>query len=622
MREQIRMGNDPLGDAFVQLRSPEQRRPLGATYTPEIIVAAMIRWAAEHEAPTRIIDPGAGSGRFVLAAADVFPDAKLVAIERDPLAALMLRANLAVRGLLPRATIIVGDYCTAPIGRVHGPSLFIGNPPYVRHHQIDAASKSWFGEAAKALDVPASKLSGLHIHFYLRTAQLAKRGDFGTFITSSEWLDVNYGKTLRHLLAGKLGGRALHVLDAKALPFAGAMTTGAITCFHVGARLPVLKVRAVKSLDKLNGLSSGKPINWSDIEKLPRWSVLLRAPKDVPAGCVELGELCRVHRGQVTEKHFFFRHIVEDGSCPAQTRSGLTEEDIRARKYHGQRESDAHLRIKALIERSLCADPTFHTILQEKVWRAARNPQSRRQPDVQASSTAGRFAFEAQLSTTFLDVVVGRRMFYCNEGALLVWVLAQFTPDYRRLTTDDLLFSNNSNVFVVDDETTRLSEATCLFHLRCFHRRPIRDQDRISDEWDERIVRFDELTCDSAGQRIFYFDYEGSAGALRNEIKCDREKRKWHENEELREAVYAFWQDMGPHFDHRPESFARWNALRSRLHAQGMAMPDVPDGDSNVRALLNALFSAKMGRPVGWGFKNLIEVAHHLAQGYPQHLLA
>jgi hypothetical protein len=300
LREQIRTGSDPLGDAFVQLRSAEQRRPLGAIYTPEIIVAAMIRWAAEHDAPTRIVDPGAGSGRFVLAAADAFPDAKLVAIERDPLAALMLRANLAARGMLPRATIIVGDYCTARIGRVQGRSLFIGNPPYVRHHQIEAASKLWFGEAAKALDVPASKLSGLHIHFYLRTAQLARPGDFGTFITSSEWLDVNYGKTLRHLLAGKLGGTALHVLDAKALPFAGAMTTGAITCFHVGARPPALKVRAVKSLDKLNGLSSGKPINWSDIEKLPRWSVLLRAPKDVPAGYVELGELCRVHRGQVT----------------------------------------------------------------------------------------------------------------------------------------------------------------------------------------------------------------------------------------------------------------------------------------------------------------------------------
>ena len=30
----IRLGQDPLGDAFMRLRPPDQRRPLGATYTP------------------------------------------------------------------------------------------------------------------------------------------------------------------------------------------------------------------------------------------------------------------------------------------------------------------------------------------------------------------------------------------------------------------------------------------------------------------------------------------------------------------------------------------------------------------------------------------------------------
>ena len=93
-------------------------------------------------------------------------------------------------------------------------------------------------------------------------------------------------------------------------------------------------------------------------------------------------------------KRFFFRHIVEDGSCPAITRSELTRDEIRARKYHGLRESLAHQRLKTLIERSLAANPAFHTILQEKVWRSARNPKARRQPDVQATSMAGRIAFE------------------------------------------------------------------------------------------------------------------------------------------------------------------------------------------------------------------------------------
>lgn len=106
-------------------------------------------------------------------------------------------------------------------------------------------------------------------------------------------------------------------------------------------------------------------------------------------------------------KRFFFRHCDEDGSCPAITRT-LTEAEIRARKYHGLRESEAHKRIKRLIERSLRADPSFHTetIQAEKYWRSESDPTKWRRPDVQASSAQRRFAFEAQLSTTFLDVVV------------------------------------------------------------------------------------------------------------------------------------------------------------------------------------------------------------------------
>jgi hypothetical protein len=86
------------------LGTPE-RAKLGATYTPAPIVDAMVAWAcAEAPKPGRVVDPGAGSGRFLIAAAQKFPDTELVAIEVDPLAALMLRANAAVHGFADRLT--------------------------------------------------------------------------------------------------------------------------------------------------------------------------------------------------------------------------------------------------------------------------------------------------------------------------------------------------------------------------------------------------------------------------------------------------------------------------------------------------------------------------------------
>jgi hypothetical protein len=299
--ERIRAGDDPLGEYFCRLRPPEVRRRHGATYTPKPIIHAMIAWAAEQAvAPRRVVDPGAGSGRFLMAAAKAFPRATLIAIEIDPLAALMTRANAAVLRFSDRLSVELTDYRGLSLSEIDGPTLFVGNPPYVRHHDISAAWKNWLSDAAGKFGFTASGLAGLHVHFFVKTHQLARAGDFGTFITAAEWLDVNYGAVLRHMLANGLGGTALHVIDPKALPFAGTFATGAISCFCIGRRPRHLTVRTVDTLEELAPLSAGRCINWNDIQPASRWSVLLRKPRTVRSGKIELGELFHVHRGQVT----------------------------------------------------------------------------------------------------------------------------------------------------------------------------------------------------------------------------------------------------------------------------------------------------------------------------------
>src|SRR5712691_8767747 len=46
LREEIRAGHDPMGEAFAGIRAAERRRALGQTYTPAPIVASMVGWAA------------------------------------------------------------------------------------------------------------------------------------------------------------------------------------------------------------------------------------------------------------------------------------------------------------------------------------------------------------------------------------------------------------------------------------------------------------------------------------------------------------------------------------------------------------------------------------------------
>lgn len=299
LRSRIAAGEDPLGEVFTMLRTPEERRDLGATYTPRDIVKAMLAWAREKPAPTRVVDPGVGSGRFLVAAAAAFPKAKLLGSEVDPLAAILARANLSVCGHAHRAEVMLQDYRNG-LAAVDGPTLFIGNPPYVRHHQIEPKWKTWLGKQAASLGLEASQLAGLHVHFFLATVLNAKPGDFGALITAAEWLDVNYGKLVRQLFLNRLGGQGVIVIEPTAAPFPDAATTAAITFFDIGTRPSSVRLRRVKKLKDLNDLSGGRVVRRERLEAESRWSRLTYGSRECPKGFVELGELCRVHRGQVT----------------------------------------------------------------------------------------------------------------------------------------------------------------------------------------------------------------------------------------------------------------------------------------------------------------------------------
>lgn len=272
-RQQILQGSDPLGDIYSGLRPNHVRRASGAIYTPSAIVTSMIEWAARAGTPARIVDPGTGSGRFLVAAAERFPRASLVAVETDPVAMLLLRANAAVRGFARRLTVNLADYRDIGLPPIDAPTLFVGNPPYVRHHDIPERSKAWFARTAARYGLKASKLAGLHIHFFLKTRELAQPGDYGAFITSAEWLDVNYGSVLRSLLSDGLGGLAIHILAPQLQPFADAITTGAITCFRVGGPPSQLRIRKITDLADLNGLtnSARDAVPWPTLRRARKW---------------------------------------------------------------------------------------------------------------------------------------------------------------------------------------------------------------------------------------------------------------------------------------------------------------------------------------------------------------
>lgn len=300
LRDRIRAGEDPLGETFCSVRSAAERRKDGAVYTPAPIVDSIISWAETVGEPDRVIDPGAGSARFLLEAGRRFPKATLVGVELDPLAALTARANLAAAGMASRAEVRLEDFRTSELDGYDGDTLYVGNPPYVRHHLIDPEWKAWLKREAEKMGLKASPLAGLHVYFFLAVASRAKAGDSGALITAAEWLDVNYGQLVRDLFLNRLGGQSVFVIEPKAEPFPGTATTGAITTFTVSGKPSSARFARVARLDKLGELSGGRRVRQERLAAETRWSHFTRSPREVPEGYAELGELCRVHRGQVT----------------------------------------------------------------------------------------------------------------------------------------------------------------------------------------------------------------------------------------------------------------------------------------------------------------------------------
>ena len=279
------------------------------------MVNEMVEKAREIGTPTRVVDAGCGSGRFALACARAFPEADIVAIDASPIATLMTKAAVCALGFQNRVSVLRGDFTTIelPKPRQNGATLWIGNPPYVRHHDIPAESKRWLSETSKRIGIAASGLSGMHAYFVLAITTRLQGGDFGVLVTSAEWLDVKYGNLIRRLLVDRLGLRSLELHDRTKQAFEGTDTTALVFSFDT-RRLETAGDRL--SVEVSNGESSTIEIPLEAFKLNSRWTLLMegRMPKSTPEGFVRLGDFARVHRGIVTGANKFWVRSASDDS--------------------------------------------------------------------------------------------------------------------------------------------------------------------------------------------------------------------------------------------------------------------------------------------------------------------
>ncbi|MGH9557908.1 MAG: N-6 DNA methylase, partial [Bryobacteraceae bacterium] len=150
------------------LKTAAERNQWGQFATPPELALSLARYAHTliGKTPVRFLDPAIGTGSFYSAMLQAFGQKDVAAaagIELDPLFAETTMALWGGEGL----HVIKGDFT-----KQHPPerrfNLVLTNPPYIRHHHLDAKDKGRLkARLAQSLRLDISGLAGLYCYFLL-----------------------------------------------------------------------------------------------------------------------------------------------------------------------------------------------------------------------------------------------------------------------------------------------------------------------------------------------------------------------------------------------------------------------------------------------------------------------
>jgi hypothetical protein len=223
-----------IGSIFERLIAPEERRKYGQFYTM-VEVVDLINSFCIRRGDEQVLDPACGGGTFLVRAysrkRELNPSrphrqllTDLFGVDISQFATHLSTINLATRDLIDQENypqIARSDFfdvkmhqtflklpqrLTAKgLGKVQQreieiPALdaVVGNPPYIRQENIPKKNKKIYQQLVK--EESNSLLSGrsdIHCYFWLHAKSFLKDGGWLCLLTSSQWLDVEYGFRLQ-----------------------------------------------------------------------------------------------------------------------------------------------------------------------------------------------------------------------------------------------------------------------------------------------------------------------------------------------------------------------------------------------------------------------------------------
>ncbi len=211
-------------------------------WTPQPIVSFFWSLVRKHRPElNRVLDMGAGDGRFALGGH--FESYEGIEIDRKPRDMQLPQNAKLTDGCVFRHRGTNYDAC-------------IGNPPYVRHHDIESPWKQKTTDAlSRELGVELDRHGNLYLYFMCLGMLKAKHDGLVAFIVPFEWVTRPSAKAVREYINGQ--GWDVSVYRFQAPVFPGVLTTASVSIIDKRGEhgkwqfydvLPKLKVRSRKGV--------------------------------------------------------------------------------------------------------------------------------------------------------------------------------------------------------------------------------------------------------------------------------------------------------------------------------------------------------------------------------------
>jgi len=226
--------SETIGSIFEDIVPQSSRRKLGQFRTPEDIAELMSNWVV-NESNDTVLDSGIGAG--ILSSycynskkekgSDVSLS-EIYGVDKSQLSLVMSTTSLRLENGGDKPNITAGDFFEY---EQEPADAIISNPPYTRHHELeDEYKKELNREIEEIAGHELSSLSPLYSYFFIKASQFVKEGGKMVFITPSEFLETNYGESLKQFLLDnfRIHGMVLYDRGSES-QFEEALTTSCIT---------------------------------------------------------------------------------------------------------------------------------------------------------------------------------------------------------------------------------------------------------------------------------------------------------------------------------------------------------------------------------------------------------